>query len=391
MLERHSEPVETSVKHSGGTVLEVIDDGQTKRFQLRDNLDPATKAQIERLAQRQLEQPNPVLRVLSPQIVQSVDRATRSSEGWVFDGEAPQFIDAINRHTVEYIAEGQSSDVMHRSVLALHPRVADVWRLVTATALEAWKPSESEPPSIWLDVRELLEAMGFEKHHKGGYRQEHVQAAADAIGALCNLWVVVPMGSRIYPEATGTKRRKGRLLTAERRSAVLVKLEVEDVRDLFGGSVAPLRWHVRAGQWIKDYPRQFAPMLKALVELNASGSVNVWCKAIGTELTYLHAEIGETRPMLSVRHLLERSGLLPEVSRWATQRNSARARDYFERALDQLQRLSLFGAWSYETQDFERLEAASRAARFECWLDSRVRFEPTPGSVALPKLHPPTN
>jgi hypothetical protein len=389
MLERHAEPV-TDGTVTKGTVLELKADGQSRRFRLRGDLDTRTRNRIEGLAKAYLEQPNATLQILTPNVAQTVDRAARSSEGWRFDGDAPQFVDAINRHTVEYVAEGQTREAMHRSVLALNPRVADVWRLVTALALEKWHADEREPPPVWLDVMDLLHAMGFEKHHKGGYRQEHVQAAAEAIGALCNLWVVVPMGTRIYPEDATTKRRKSKLVSAERRSAVLVKLEVDQMRDLFGNAY-PLRWHVRAGPWIKEYPRQFAPMLRALVELNTVGAVNVWCKALGTELTYLQAEGYGEAHTLTVRHLLERSGLLGEVQRSAQQRNSVRSREYFERSLDMLQELKLFRAWSYVPEDYQAFARAAKAMKFERWLDARVRFERNEVGLFPSEAHPPIN
>ncbi len=376
-LERHGTRLagEPLTESAGGSVVELEIGGEARRYLLPPDLPREVLETIKRLGVAKSPGVNEVIRIMTPHIAQSVDRAARSSEGWSFDGEAPQFVDAINRHTVEYVAEGQSREVMHRSVLALNPRVADVWRLVTAMALEAWQANQGEPPAVWVDVMDLIGAMGFEKHHKGGYRAEHVQAAVEAIGALCNLWVVVPMGARVYPEDPTTKRRKRRVLAAERRSAVLVKLEVDQLRDMFGGEVYPLRWHVRAGPWIRDYPRSFAPMLKALVELNTVGAVNVWSKAIGTELTYLQAGAVEDGFALSVRHLLERSGLFAEVQGWAAQRNSARARDYFERALDMLQRLRVFRSWSYDPEDFQHFERAARAAKFERWLGARVRFE----------------
>ncbi|NJK46209.1 MAG: hypothetical protein HC933_19865 [Pleurocapsa sp. SU_196_0] len=361
MLEQHADPVD---EHNIGTeaFLEVGGTGETRRYRLKPDLDARTRTRIEALAQEYLRQPNATLNILTPSTAQSVDRAVRSSDGWSFDGDAPQFTDEINRHTVEYVADGQTREAMHRSVLALNPRVADVWRLVTASALEAWQPGQAEPPAVWLDVLELLQAMGFEKHHKGGHRQEHVQAAAEAVAALCNLWVVTPMGAKIYPEDGAKKRRKGRVLTAERRSAVLVKLEVDQIRDLFGNAY-PMRWHVRAGPWIKDYPRQFAPMLKALVELQATGAVNVWCKALGTELTFLQAEGLAGDPVLTVHHLLERSGLLREVDRWVAARNGMRAREYLERALDQLQGMKLFRAWQYVPDDFQAFVASRHGPR----------------------------
>jgi hypothetical protein len=374
MLERHGDPV-TDGNLSEGAVVELSLDKQRRRYRLHQNLDGDTKAKIESLAQEFLRQPNAVLHILTPNTAQTVDRAVRSSDGWNFAGEMPQFVDRINRHTVEYAAEGQTRDAMRRSVLALNPRVADVWRLVTASALEAWREDRDEPPAVWLDVIGLLQAMGFDKHHKGGYRPEHVQAAAEAIGTLCNLWVVEPIGTTIYPENPSTKRRKKTLISAARRSAVLLKVQVDELRDLFGNTY-PMRWHVRAGPWIKDYPRKFAPMLKALVQLQATGTVNVWTKALGTELTFMHSDVQLENAdlVIPVLELLERAGIIQEVEAMAGRRNSVRAREYFERSLDLLEQLKLFSSWQYAPEDHVVFERAPRTQKYVLWLRMRVRF-----------------
>ena len=391
MLEQHGKQV-TGGDHPQGTILEVAADGETRRYQLTTDLDPRARRKLESLAQRHLEQPNASLRVLTPNVAQTVDRAARSSDGWTFDGDAPRFIDSINQHTVEYVEDGLSRDVLHRRVQELNPRYADVWRLVTATALESWKLGDSQPEPVWLDIEDLLTAMGFERHHKGGFRAEHVHAAAEAMNALCNMWIVVPLGAKIFPQDPATKRRKPRVLVTERRAAVLVKMQVDNLRDLFGTISIPMRWQVQPGQWIRDYPRQFAPYLKALVELNATGAVNVWCKAIGTELTYLYADGGANADAaITVRHLLERAGVYREVERWSEQRNNARAREYFERALDTLQELRLFASWCYEESDHALLEATKRADRFARWLETRLRFTVNPQVLARVPDVPPTD
>ncbi|NJK44465.1 MAG: hypothetical protein HC933_09415 [Pleurocapsa sp. SU_196_0] len=391
MLEQHAEPVD---ERNIGTeaFLEVGGTGETRRYRLKPDLDARTRTRIEALAQEYLRQPNATLNILTPSTAQSVDRAVRSSDGWSFDGEAPQFLDQINRHTVEYVADGQTREAMRRSVQALNPRVADVWRLITATALEAWREDRDEPPPVWLDVIGLLEAMGFQKHHKGGYRPEHVQAAAEAIGTLCNLWVVEPMGTAIYPENPSTRRRKKTVISAARRSAVLLKVQVDELRDLFGNTY-PMRWHVRAGPWIKDYPRQFGPMLKTLVELQATGTVNVWAKALGTELTFMQSDF-QSDPadlVITVQGVLERAGLANEVETLASRRNSVRAREYFERALDLLGRLKLFSAWQYVSEDSLGFERAPRTQKYELWLRMRVQFTRMPREGLVPRSALPSS
>jgi hypothetical protein len=387
MLKKHAEEVNSD---SPSASLELELPSGRRRFKLKNDLDQTTREQIESEALAHVHGPYAVLRVLSPHVVQTVDRAARSAAEWMLDS-VPEFLDPVNQHRIEYKDENQSLEAMHRSIMDLNPRVADVWRLITATSLEAWEEGQSEPPAVWLDVQDLLAAMGFTKHHKGGYRPEHLEQAAAAIATLCNMWIVAPLGSKIYPENPASKRRKGKVLTAARSSAVLLKVAVDEIRDLFGNAM-PMRWQVRPGTWIRDYPRTFAPMLKALVELNATGAINIWAKSIGTELTYLRAEKMDGHCVLTVEHLLLRSGLLREVEKWSAQRNAARAYEYLENALHLLQKLNLFSTWRYDPQDQQELELTKRTERFRRWMSCKLEVEFSLGELfERARLDPPTD
>jgi hypothetical protein len=368
MLDRFAAPV------AGGddarTQVEIKRDGQLRRYHLNENIDRKTKNRIEALAQIILKDPDTHFRVLTPMVAQTVDRATRSADGWIITDQALRFRDSSNEHVVEYSSEKQSREEMRKKVLAMNPRVADVWRLITAKALDAWKPDASEPPPMWLDVNELLNAMDIKKHVHGGYRPEHVQMAAEAISTLTNLWIIVPLGTKIFP-TDGKSKRKPQVLTSERTGAVLLLRAVDQIRDLFDNKY-PMRWHVQVGQWIQDFPPAFGPMLKALVELNTKGTVNVWTKAIGTELTYMMAEGRVAEFDVQVEDLLDRAGFLGEVKRMIETRNGGRARGYFEQALERLEQLNMFTEWRYDAEGFAAIQRAPRAEIFVRWLESRV-------------------
>jgi hypothetical protein len=311
---------------------------------------------------------------LSGQAMQTVDRAVRGPSGWHYpEDDAPTFLDPTNEHTVMYQEEGYTLEALRRDVMALNPRTADVWRLVTAKSLERWQEGQIEPPAVWVDVRELLEAMGYKKAKRGGFKQEHVEGAAKALVDLERLYLVIPKGAKEYPVDPKSRTRKAVMLEHERSYRVLSVVAKDELRDLFGTRY-PMRWQVRPGEWIKGYPRQFAPLLAAIVELSAQGTVNVWAKALGTELTYQYRQDRNrnAEKVLTVRRLLQRAVLLPEVEEWTKQRNARRAREYFDEAMDTLKNLGVCERWEYNAEDFDTIERAGSKRWLERWLEARV-------------------
>jgi hypothetical protein len=375
LLDQHAVPFDPHTSKPRGEssgLLKVETPDGARFYELSADLPEDTKAQIEAMVATSLKGDVAVLRVLSPQVMRSVDRAVRSPDGWVLPpNDQPMYEDASNKYVVELRNDNVKRDALWDSVKTLNPRVADVWRLVTAQALEHWTPGMSEPPAVWLDVRDLLSAMGYQQHKKGGWKPEHIQAAVKALRTLDDMWVTIPSGTKVYPVNPLTKKRKQTVLTAHRRHRVMVTVAFDELRDLFGESF-PLRWQLKPGTWINDYPREISVLLKALVSMPAQGATQVWAKAIGMELSFVYSSRTRGAIRVQVRHLLERSGLMGEVEAWVAQRNSARARQYFEAALELLESLHVCRGWQYDAADFARIEAATRLKRFDVWLESHV-------------------
>ena len=304
---------------------------------------------------------------------QVVDRASRGSKAWdLMDDAPPKFTDLRTQHVVEYYRDDLTLAAMREAVLGLNPRTADVWRLITAKSLEAWREGQDEPPFVWIDVRELLEVMGYAKHHKGGYKPEHLEEAARAVRDLSSFHITIPLGAKIVTQRdpkTG-KRRRGRT-EATRTYEVILKSATDEIKNLFGERYA-MRWRLRPGEWAKNYPRQFAPLYRALVELPAKQGKYTWAKALGTELTYHYREGRSPVPhkTLKVVTLLERACLLQEAHEM---KNKKRVRDYFESAMETLQEIGVCKSWVYNAQDIDQVEAVSRGW-FEVWLETRVNI-----------------
>ncbi len=333
-------------------------------------------------------------RIMSMSASLAIDRAARGPASWkLAEGELPRYKDARSGHFVEYLpaevnAESVSTETkaleeLQQRVMDMNPRAADVWRLITARALEVWREGQLEPPSLWHDVREIAEAMGYTKHVNGGMKPEHLHEVAKAIEDLDSFYITVPLGEKVLELPDGRGKRKSKRLEAARHYKVLHKVAYDDVRNLFGTSY-PVRWKLKPGEWIQLYPRQFAPYFRALVELPANGKENIWAKSLGTELAYYYRQDQSRTPnkVLKVSTLLERACLLKEAQE---NRNKGRVRSYFEEALDLLQEIGVCEGWEYSPGDIDEVEAARNW--FDVWLQVRANITaPKELIEALPRI-----
>ena len=193
-----------------------------------------------------------VIHTYSGQAMQTVDRAMRggAGRGWVFpDYDAPLFHDDNNQHKVRYQDDSLTVEKLKAEVQLLEPRTADVLRLIMARSLEQWQDGQVEPPSVWVDARELCQMMGYQKAKRGGFKTEHIAVVTKALVDLERLWVEVPKGTAQYPLDPKSKKRTMTTLEANRSYRVFSVTGKDELRDLFGNRY-PLRWKIRPGDWI---------------------------------------------------------------------------------------------------------------------------------------------
>jgi hypothetical protein len=325
---------------------------------------------------------------LSMQPIQAIDRAGRRLQTWDVASEGgPVFFDPNSRHRLIYYEEGLPLAQAQAAVRAMSARTADVWRWTTALIFANWDEGASEPRPVWIDAREMCDELGYKKHPHGGHRRENIAVVVTALRDLTRFRVELALGSEVYPRDPATGRRTPRRVIERTISEVLVVTGKDEVRFLVDGKHLPLRWEVAAGEWIKDFPRQFAPLFKALVKLPGD-KTNLWAKALGMELTWQYRQDGGRTKVQRVRTMLKQAGVLDEALRVS---NKLPVKETFDNAMGIIRELGVCDRWNYNEDDIKEvpLRTHGEFARggFKIWLNVRVEAAPPPEiAQAMEKL-----
>lgn len=304
-----------------------------------------------------------------------IDRATRSPAGW--NDVTLQYRDTFDEGdglVLNYFEENAAPDALRAQLQTLDPRTSDVWRLLTAKALECEVDDTFAP--IEIKPAELARALGLKPHPKGGMRGKDLVRCTQSLFHLERLWLTLP------GEQKGRQKR------------VLAVMERGELRQVEGKEI-PSSWTLVLGEWVKFFPRSFAPIFRGLVELPANSATNVWTKQIGTELTYWFRETAGdptlTR-LIEVRMLLQRASLEQEVNELREQKNLNRAIERFENALNLLKQIGLHDQWEYEPGSSALMDDMHGRPGFaEIWLGAVVQLTvPAHFLESIAELSPPT-
>lgn len=308
---------------------------------------------------RPLTPPGPYLTVLANKPGIFIDRATRSADGW---NEATlQYRDAFEETlALDYFEEDAAPELLRQQLMTLDPRTSDVWRLLTARALETEGDDLFAPITIKPD--ELARALGLKPHPKGGMRGKDLVHCSRSLHHLERLWLTMPDAK--FPDRLTRKR-------------VLAVMERGYTRQV-DGQIIPNSWTVVLGEWAKYFPKSYAPIFRSLVELPANSATNLWAKQIGTELTYLVRETADdprSVRRVAVEALLVRAGLLRDVQDLRANKNFNRALERFEATLDLLRDLGVHEGWTYAPESAALLDRAQgKPEFFELWIGSVVEI-----------------
>ncbi|PYE49466.1 hypothetical protein DES52_12212 [Deinococcus yavapaiensis KR-236] len=316
--------------------------------------------------------PGPFLTVFANKPGVFIDRATRGTHGW--DEVTLQYRDAFEETlALDYFEEDAAPEQLRQQLMTLDPRTSDVWRLLTARALEADGDDVFAPITIRPD--ELARALGLKPHPKGGMRGKDLVHCSRSLHHLERLWLTMP--DTRFPDRVTRKR-------------VLAVMERGYTRQI-DGQFIPNSWTVVLGEWAKYFPKSYAPIFRSLVELPANSATNLWAKQVGTELTYLVRETadleGDVR-FVSVHALLERASLLNDVNDMRANKNFNRALERLEGTLDLLHDLGVHDGWRYVPDSAALLDRLQGKPEFyDAWLQSVIEIRvPAPLLAATQAL-----
>lgn len=303
-----------------------------------------------------------------------IDRATRGPAGW--NDVTLQYRDTFDEGglVLNYFEPNTEPDALRAQLQTLDPRTSDVWRLLTAKALECEVDDTFAPIEIRPD--ELAKALGLKPHPKGGMRGKDLVRCTQSLFHLERLWLTMP------GEKNGRQKR------------VLAVMERGELRRVDGQDI-PSSWTLALGEWAKFFPRSFAPIFRGLVELPANSATNVWTKQLGTELTYWFRETAgdpSLTRLIEVRLLLQRASLEQEVQELREQKNLNRAIERFESALNLLKQIGLHDQWEYEAHSSALMDDMQGRPGFaEVWLGAVVQLTIPPHFLrSIAELSPPT-
>lgn len=290
-----------------------------------------------------------------------IDRATRGPNGW--DDTTLQYHESFEDGLVlNYFEENAGKAALRQQLMTLDPRTSDVWRLLTAKALEHERDDLFTP--ITIKPGELAKALGLKPHPNGSVRPKDLLRCTDSLFHLERLWLTLPDAGPDDDEGT--------------RQRVLAVMARGRSRKVEGQSI-PSSWTIVLGDWAKYFPRSFAPIFRGLVELPANSATNLWAKQIGTELSYwLRETAGDSAAVryIPVQTLLQRASLMQEVLDLREHKNQNRAVERFEATLELLGTLGLHERWSYEVRSAAAMDQAQgKPEFFETWLASFVELQ----------------
>jgi hypothetical protein len=300
-----------------------------------------------------------------------IDRATRGPDGW--NDSTLQYREVFEDGLVlNYFEENAGTETLRQQLMTLDPRTSDVWRLLTAKALEHDRDDLFTP--ITIKPGELAQALGLKPHPNGSVRPKDLLRCTQSLFHLERLWLTLPDAG---PDDDEGSRKRVLAVMARGRSRKI------------DGQAVPSSWTLVLGEWANYFPRSFAPIFRGLVELPANSATNLWAKQIGTELSYwLRETAGDltTVRYIPVGTLLTRASLMHEVLELREHKNQNRAIERFEATLEMLGTLGLHENWAYEARSAAAMDfTQGKPDFFETWLSSLVELhvpEPFLQSIA---------
>lgn len=343
--------------------------------------------------------PEHLQRMMSAPPYALIDRASRTGRNWKYDPEEepfPYFEDGrTDGMRITYgptIPTGEDIQVAAKSAVEqvnrLDDRTADVWRVILWKATEKGISNFNFYTRIRIDTREVAQALGYKKHHKGGMKPEHLLEVHDALVHLerMKIYLTPAVKGTLEHEAGQAKgKRKKQPLIKAREERVISVMAREVERDLFGQD-CHMVWELALGDWATVFPHSYSPMFKALVELPSRSGAHKWAKRIGTELVLYYRQDAQGKKVKRLKWstILDRAGLMHEVEDLRKSPNRSRATKYAEGALDALKEIGVVADWRIDPRDLARInDGMGKPGNFDVWLESVVEITAPPDVLEI--------
>lgn len=341
-----------------------------------------------------------------------IDRASRDGRNWKYDPDEEYFpyfedgrTDGMRLTYGSAIPTAEDVQLAAKAAVEqvnlLDDRTADVWRVILWKATEQGVNNSNVYTRIRIDAREVAQALGYKKHHKGGMKPEHLLEVHHALLHLerMKLYLTPAVKGTLERETGQAKgKRKKQPLVKAREEKVISVMAREVERNLLGQE-CHMVWELALGDWARIFPSSYAPMFKALVQLPSRSGVHKWAKRIGTELVLLYrqdAQRGEKIKRLKWSTILDRAGLMNEVEELRASPNRSRITKHAEGAMEALKEIGVVADWRVDPRDLKRVnDGIGKPGNFETWLDAVVEITAPDdvvkilGTIAPPKKRRP--
>lgn len=277
--------------------------------------------------------------------------------------QAPAFEFTTGQGTVTYAVDRRSLADAWELVDSLGDAHADIFDYILAKMFaEMAAGTRDIYGDFTITPQEIYDALGYQKHHKGGYKGEIIREIVEKVEAMRQLQLQA---------AVKEKHNKNDVTYVHSVGLIAISETLTQVHT--SGERYVVAWNLRPGNWARELEsvsKQYAVTMQGILKLH--GKRDKYAKRIGRYLLSQYRILANKRraPMIrKVRTILEQSGIdLPT-------RNHARFRDQITRALDtladgeQMRGPVCFMGWKYQKPiDWSASDWYVR------WLDSNIEI-----------------
>lgn len=277
--------------------------------------------------------------------------------------QAPAFEFTTTQGTVTYAVDQRSLADAWALVDSLSDAHADIFDYILAKMFAGMAAGTRDLyGDFTVTPQEIYDALGYQKHHKGGYKREFIREIVEKVEAMRRLQL-----------QAAVKEAQNKNDVTYVHSVGLIAISETLTQVHTSGERHVVAWNLRPGNWARELEsvsKQYAVTMQGILKLHGKRDKNA--KRIGRYLLSQYRILANKRraPMVrKVRTILENSGIdLPT-------RNQARFRDQITRAFDTLTDTEqMRGPVCCMSWKYQKPIDWSAADWYVRWLDSNIEI-----------------